>query len=268
MIDPQMNRDGRLQSDLHAILTSFCGDDMGRSVAFRGCRPSTPRLSIRGADARPAASAMKVALAMAVVDKATAGKIDLAARIPVMTLSPTRYVSVLSAFDRESALSIREICRMTLVTSDNPLAVCLQGLADFAEVNRLLDDIGCRPPCRMAAGFGEDDLGPRNRVNVLTADDAVHLMSVVKAEPRYADLLLALKNNLHNTRMPALLPEEVAVMHKTGSLDGVVNDIGIVQDEQVEFIVAFLADNQPDPARTSNDVARCTLRLFNRLSEG
>ncbi len=257
-----------LQSDLFAVLSAFCGDDAGRSVTFRSRRPFASAISIRGSEARPAASVMKVALAMAVFRNAALGQVDLASRVPVRTFSPTRYVSILSAFDPESTLSVREVCRLALVTSDNPLAVHLQGLADFDAVNRLLAEVGCRPPCRMAAGFSEDELGVKNRVNVLTADDAVRLMSVVRDDPRYCDLALALKNNLRNNRMPALLPEHVAVIHKTGTLEGVANDVGIVQDERVEFIAAFLTDNQPDPIGTSNDIARCTLGLFDRLSAG
>ena len=263
---PSQNDQLRLQSDLLAILQSFCGHDMGRSVALRGCRPATPTISIRGREARPAASVIKIALAMAVFHEAAAGRVDLAARVPVRKFPPTRYVSILAGFDPESAMSVREITRFALITSDNPLAVYLQTLADFDEVNRLLAGIGCGPPCRMAAGFSEEELGPKNRVNILTADDTVHLLSVVKEDPRYGDLVLALKNNLRNNRMPALLPEHVAVIHKTGSLDGVSNDAGIVQDDRVEFIAAFLTENQPDPIQTSNDIASCTLRLFDRLN--
>ena len=145
------------------------------------------------------------------------------------------------------------------------LAVYLQTLVDYGDVNRLLADLGCGPACRMAAGFSEEELGPKNRVNILTADDTVRLLSVVKDDPHYADLVLALKNNLRNNRMPALLPEHVAVIHKTGSLDGVSNDAGIVQDDQVEFIVAFFTEGQSDPIQASTDIASCTLRLYDRL---
>ena len=107
---------------------------------------------------------------------------------------------------------------------------------------------------------------PANRVNILTADAAVHLMSVLRSDPVYADLMTGLKNNLRNNRMPALLPDETAVFHKTGSLDGVANDVGIVQDDKVDFVLAFLTDRQSDPAQTSNDIAACTARVYEVLA--
>jgi len=254
-----------LASTVTDILRAFCGDDAGRSVAFRGTRPAVPDISIRGSEPRPAASVMKVPLLMAIFQRARRGELDLARMVPVETFATTRYVSVLAAFDAGHALSLREVCRLAVITSDNPLVVHLQGLVDFAAVNRLLAEIGCGPPCHMGAGFTDPELGPANRVNILTADAAVHLLSVLRSDPTYADLMTGLKNNLRNNRMPALLPDEAAVFHKTGSLDGVANDVGIVQDDKVDFTLAFLTDRQRDPAQTSNDIAACTLRVYEAM---
>jgi beta-lactamase class A len=256
-----------LTSTVTDILRAFCGDDTGRSVAFRGTRPAIPDISIRGSEPRAAASVMKVPLLMAIYQRARRGELDLARTVPVETFGTTRYVSVLAAFDAGHALSLREVCRLALITSDNPLVVHLQSLVDFAAVNRLLAEIGCGAPCRMAAGFTDPELGPANRVNILTADAAAHLFAVLRSDPTYADLMTGLKNNLRNNRMPALLPDEAAVFHKTGSLDGVANDVGIVQDDKVDFTLAFLTDRQGDPAQTSNDIAACTLRVYEALAK-
>jgi len=250
------------EAAIRRILESFCGDDAGRSVAFHSHYPAKLAVSIRGDDARPAASVMKIAQAMAVHRLAAQGRVDLDHEVPVGRFPATRYVSILAAFDPGRRLSIREICRLALITSDNPLAVYLQGLAPFDTVNALLADHGCGPPCRMAAGFSEAELGARNRVNVLTAQAATRLLHAVWTEPVYADLALALKNNLRNNRIPALLPEHLAVMHKTGSLDGVVNDAGIVFDQDIAFTLAILCDRQADATATSAEIAACALALY------
>ena len=249
------------------ILRSFCHDDAGRSVAFRGNVPAIPHISFRGAEPRPAASVMKVPLLMAVYRRAARGELDLASMVPIETFAATRYVSILAAFDPGRELSLREVCRLALITSDNPLVVHTQSLVDFETVNRLLGEIGCGPPCRMAAGFTDPELGPANRTNVLTADAAVHLMSVLRSDPLYADLMVGLKNNLRNNRIPALLPDHVAVFHKTGSLEGVADDVGIVQGDTVDFILAFLTDRQGDTAKTSNDIAACAARVYEALAQ-
>ena len=251
-----------IQADLQAILIGFCGEDAGRSVALRV--RDLPDLSVRAAVPRPAASVIKIALAMPVVRAGAEGRLDLDEQVPVTAFSKTRYVSILAAFDGARTLSVREICRLALITSDNPLAVYLQARVGLDAVNALLAQV-CGPGCRMDAGFSEAELGPANRVNVLTAKAALDLLGAVRADPAYADLLKALDHNLRNTRIPALLADDVWIAHKTGSLNGVVNDAGIVRGQGVEFTVAFLTDGQPDAAHTSNAIADCSLKLFERL---
>ena len=107
----------------------------------------------------------------------------------------------------------------------------------------------------MAAGFAEHELGRANRVNVLTAGDAVRIFDAMLKEPRYAPIVRVLENNLRNNRIPALLPEDIVVAHKTGSLDGVVNNAGVVSFGGRAFTLAVLTDNQPDPIATSRDIA-------------
>jgi len=210
---------------------------------------------------------MKIALAMAVHRFASQGLVDLDAMVPVSRFAPTRYVSILAAFEPERLLSVREICRLALITSDNPLTVYLQTLASFEAVNGLLADYGCGPPCRMAAGFSEDELGERNRVNVLTADATARLLRAIWTEPVYADLARALNNNLRNNRIPALLPEHLAVMHKTGSLNGVVNDAAVIFDAEIAFTLVFLCDGQADTIATSSAIAACALAIYDCLKE-
>ncbi len=247
------------------ILQAFCGADCGRSVAFEAYHPVTFKVAIKGDEPRPAASVMKVPLAMAVYRSASRGEIDLEARVPASLFPPTRYVSILAAFAPDHMLSVREICRLTLMTSDNPLAVHLGKLVGFDAVNAVLEETGSRQPCRMAAGFTEAELGPANRVNVLTAGAAARLLHAVWTSPVYADLALALRNNLRGNRIPALLPERLQVMHKTGSLEGVVNDVGIVSDGNLAFTLAFLCDRQVDPLQTSTEIARCALEVYEEM---
>lgn len=254
-----------LPATIAAILQDFCGSDPGRSVAFEAYRPFRFAAGMRGDEPRPAASVIKTALAMAVHRSASSGEVDLERRVEVSQFPPTRYASVLAAFEPGHTLSVREICRLALITSDNPLTVHLQGIASFGAVNALLEELGCDPVCRMAAGFSEAELGAPNRANILTAKGALRLLQAAWNDPRYADLAVAMKNNLRGQRIPARLPEHLAVMHKTGSLQGVANDVGIIFDDEVAFGLAFLCDRQPDTILTSTEIGRCVLDVYDTI---
>jgi beta-lactamase class A len=247
------------------ILNDFVNGDAGRSVSFRTHSDVAAECSINGDTIRPAASVMKLPMIMAVFKKATLGKINLDERVPASTFSKTRYVSVLAAFDSKTALSIREISRLAIITSDNPLAVFLNSIIPFDEVNALLFDICGDNQIVMKASFTEDELGSKNRVNTLTCISSLKLLSELRQNPIYEDILLAMRNNLRGNRIPAQLPESALVAHKTGSLAGVVNDIGFVEHGNVRFSVAFLTDNQADTLQTTNDISACTLSIHDYL---
>src|ERR1700751_1332776 len=113
----------QLPGTMVAIRRAFCGSDPGRSVAFEAYYPFKFKAAVKGDAPRPAASVIKTALAMAVYRSASRREIDLERRVEVSQFPATRYASVLAAFAPDHLLSVREICRLALITSDNPLAV-------------------------------------------------------------------------------------------------------------------------------------------------
>lgn len=253
----------KANADLAEILHQFVNGDAGRTVSVQALSGLAVECSINAEVLRPAASVIKLPMIMAIYKKAALGLIDLEKKVPVSTFSETRYVSVLAAFDQDTSFSIREICRLAIITSDNPLAVYLNTLVAFDEVNALLLELCADNRLLMRAGFSESELGPKNRENTLTGLACHKLLSEVWGNPLYRDVLFAMRNNLRGNRIPAEIPESVLVAHKTGSLSGVVNDIGLIEDGTFNFSVAFLTDNQSDPLRTTKDISESALAIYN-----
>lgn len=257
----------QIEQDIAQALDLFVGTDNGRSVAFVCDAPIVLEAGRNADIARPAASVMKIPLAMAVYARAQSGALDLDKTVPISTFTKTRYVSILAGFDKAHELSLREICRLALITSDNPLAVFLQTLVGFDAVNAVLSGLLGSRDCKMGAGFSEEDLGPRNRASLLTANACLKLLAEVSANPLYRDLFVGLQNNLRNNRIPARLPDSAVIAHKTGSLDGVANDAGLVEDGPLRFRIAFLTDRQADTEQTTSDIAACSARIFQALQQ-
>jgi len=247
------------------IAARFCGRDAGRSIAVFADRLGVAPIGVNTQVSRPAASVIKVAVIMALFDQAAAGRLDLSEHIPISVLGETRYCSILKAFDTERTLSLREVAALSLITSDNPAMVFLMSRVTFDDIAKVFDAAGCSEHAACRAGFSEAELGPANRANQLTATDTVRLFQHLNTNTRFAPIVTFLENNLRNARIPALLPEDVVIAHKTGTLDGVVNDAGIISQGGQSFIVAFLSDRQADPVATQSDIANCALELFATL---
>lgn len=269
-----MSRDEATErAALQAAIERFAGDDGGRSAALR-YRPISRdgavavTLHANGETLRPVASVIKVALVMALYDLDAAGVLSLGEQVPVGSLGATRYCSIMKAFDCDRSLSLAELAALALITSDNPAAVMIEDRVGYDAVNAVLKRAGLAADRQMRAGFRETELGPANRANQLTVLDTIALFDLLASQPRYQPVVVALENNLRNARIPALLPDEAVIAHKTGSLEGVVNDAGIVRLGETAFTVAFLTDGQADAVATSTDIATCVEALYFQIAGG
>ena len=78
-------------------------------------------------------------------------------------------------------------------------------------------------------------------------------------------MLVLLLNQRVNDRLPANLPANTKVAHKTGNLDQVVNDAGIVYGPSANFILVVLGQGVDDGIATTAE-ARLARTLYDRFN--
>ena len=74
-----------------------------------------------------------------------------------------------------------------------------------------------------------------------------------------SSILAILKQQQVNDRIPALLPDDVTVAHKTGNLDEVVHDVGLIYVDAGAVTLVLMTENVPDV-----DAATRTLQTISR----
>jgi beta-lactamase class A len=248
-------------------VTDFANAESGRSVALVALRGPNVQVTVNEEYPRPAASLLKVPLVVAVYEQARSGRQSLDDPVPRKRLGATAYSSILEAFSADHVFSIKELCSLALITSDNPITEYLLELVGLNAVNRAIQRLGARHTV-MRVGFGDADVAnERGRLNVTTAADALTMMTRMAEDSFYEPLIHALKNNLRNIRIPLRLPDTLPIAHKTGSLEGAANDMGIVYGCQVDLAVAFLCDGQADTARTSLAIGDCMAAVWDAWGE-
>ncbi|WP_374763345.1 serine hydrolase [Yunchengibacter salinarum] len=237
---------------IQAAIRRFASGGARRSVAVQRLEDGAPLLHEAGHAPRPAASVIKLALAIAAEEAFQANRLNGDETRRVADLPDTRYASVIHGLSPDHRLSLREMLHLTLITSDNPMTTCLLDAVGMAAVNAVLRRLAAHPESRMDVGFDETALGPRGRANRLTAADAIALMAHIHAH--YPTLEAALASSLRNTRLSLFLDEDWHAPHKTGSLNGVVNDVGMVAHKGRGFLIAVLTDGEADPVATARTI--------------
>ncbi len=77
------------------------------------------------------------------------------------------------------------------------------------------------------------------------------------------EMIKVLLHQTHNTLIPAFLPKEVKVAHKTGTITGVHHDSGIVfLPDGRKYVVVFLSKNIEDDTNATLTMARASEMIY------
>jgi beta-lactamase class A len=258
--------DADIRRRVESAVSDFVNQEPPRAVALESLRGPLISVSVNGGLQLPAASLVKLPLATALYEQAAVGTLALDEHVLHRDLGRTAYPSVLQVFSDDHMFTLKELCGLMLATSDNPISQYLLDRVGINLVNREARRLGASST-RIVVGFLDELLGDRGRGNVTTADDALIILTALATNPAYESLIIALRNNLRNFRMPLRLPDTLPIAHKTGSLTGVAVDAGVAYGRNVDLAVAFLSDHQSDTARTSLSIGDCMGQIWDSLGE-
>ena len=215
--------------------------------------------NVNGHVLMPIASVAKMALVWVAMREHA----DSTITIKSADLAPTRYASVGQAWP--GRLTIPELCALSIMSSDNPTANYLMGLVGGPHA--LTERLQARgvEGIEIASDFQDSTFSSSAYDNKATPLAIANFFRrVFEGSGSGADSWLWswLLNNVRNTRIPALLPDEVEVAHKTGTLLGVTNDIGAVRVGETWMILVLMVANHPPDLDVGMEQALLSQQLF------
>lgn len=253
----------------------------------------------------PTASTVKVPILFALYRKVAAGELDLSQRVTLAAHHRVAGSGVLQDLDLDLQPTLRDLATLMITVSDNQATDMLYVLLGGVFIETVAREIGMtrthtprsirallydlvgmdtedpahtyamnRERLRTttpntggwALGTGDDNdvSTPRDMVTLLTHLHAGHDPSPAAC----AAMLDILKRQKFNTIIPLLLPPQTEVAHKTGSIHGVRNDVGIVYAPESAggpYAVALMSRRLSDPvagARSLADLSRAVWDAF------
>ncbi len=79
-------------------------------------------------------------------------------------------------------------------------------------------------------------------------------------------MLDLLKSQKLNNKLPKYLPQEIDVAHKTGEIDSLTHDAGIVYAPTSDYIIVILSDSN-DPNSAEERIAEVSKNVYNYYSQ-
>lgn len=293
-----------VEQQLRTVIGSVAG--AGVEIGVYARHFATGREITVNADTRfPTASTVKVPILFALYREAAAGRIDLSRRVALEARHRVAGSGVLQDLDPGLEPTLHDLATLMITVSDNQATDMLYALLGGDAIQRIAHETGMantftprsiRAMLHDLVGMDADNpthtyavnrerlrtapanasgwsLGTGDDNNVSTPRDMATLLVRIHAgqDPSpaaCAAMIDILKRQKYNTIIPLLLPPEVEVAHKTGSIHGVRNDVGIVYAPEASggpYAVALMSRRLSDPvagARTLADVSRAVWDAF------
>jgi len=255
----------------------------------------------------PTASTLKVPILYELYRQADAGLVDLTERVTLRHATRVPGSGVYQHLDEGLQPTIRDLAELMITVSDNWATDLLFDRLGKEQIAGTLASLGLGQTflpltikelfCALA-GISPDDpgaeydalreylktytpepdsvgLAPDSRNDVSSPADMVRLMTLIDAghglSPASRDAMIEiLKHQNFTTIIPARLPidERIETAHKTGSLRGIKNDVGIVYSPKVKYAIAFMSRQQDDVPEVVDRMARASRWVWDRLSAG
>jgi len=254
------------------------------------------------------ASVFKIPIIATVMRDVDAGKIRLDQRIPLRFEERVPGSGVLQELDSGAELTVKDLAMLMTIVSDNyatDMLISLVGLDKIEAYMRELglDNIylpqtcwqllnrcvGMEEPSPSPAGFAEYerreetgdyellvDVGaPTTENNVATPAELNRLLTMIAKKEilsaSSSDLILdILRRQQYNSRLPYLLPPGTKVAHKTGTVNEVVNDSGIIYlpEGKGQIAITVLSRKVEEKQAAEHTIAKVARAVYDQAIGG
>jgi len=228
------------------------------------------------------ASTIKVAILLAVYGEIDRGHLVPQSRLHVRNRFLSAYdgspFRVLADRDADSevhaaigkTMRISELALHMIATSSNLATNLLLDLIGLETVQRTLDRFGLTG-IDMRRGVEDEKAYEHGIVNRVTANGLVALLRLIAEERAYSpELSREMLDILHQQEfkkgIPARLPREVRVAHKTGDISTVAHDAGVVYaPARKPYVIAILTEWSADAGSRSPTIAAISHAVYDAL---
>jgi beta-lactamase class A len=228
------------------------------------------------------ASTIKVAILLSVYGEIDSGRIVPQSRVHVRNRFLNAYdgspFRVLADRDADSevhaaigkTMRVNELALHMIATSSNLATNLLLDLIGLDAVRRTIDRFGLTG-LDVRRGVEDEKAFEHGIINRVTADGLVALLRLIAEERAYSpqlsrEMLDILHQQEFKKGIPARLPREVRVAHKTGDISTVAHDAGVVYAPgRKPYVIAILTEWTTDVGNRSSTIASLSHAVYEQL---
>ena len=153
---------------------------------------------------------------------------------------------ILSSYSNNSEISMKKLIYLMMTESDNTATNILIDILDMNNINTTINKLLCKNSAlnRKMMDFDSIKKGINNYTSALDLAIALErLYTNTCINKKYDTLILnIMKDRTNNSKIPSKLPSHIEISHKTGELDYIENDAGIIFTPYGDYILIILTE--------------------------
>jgi beta-lactamase class A len=239
----------------------------GTSVGVAAMAPSGDSFGHHAQQRFAAASTIKICIMIELYRQIDAGQHALADRRVMRDADRANGSGVMRHLHEGIEFTLNDLCYLMMSISDNTATNMLIDVTDQDRVNATMRALGMTQSV-LGRKMGLFNLGPAHENYAVPEEFAAAIAAIIghrAASPGACDAMLAMLEKQQNDRRIARhLPKQDPPRWgtKTGSMQGVTNDVGFIMIGSGPLIVSIYTANQPDRNLAEaqiGDIARAAL---------
>jgi beta-lactamase class A len=230
-----------------------------------------------------AASTMKTPVMIEVFKQQAAGKLSLQQMVTVKnefkSIIDSSVYSLNASDDSQqdlykkvgTRLPLSELVYQMIILSSNLATNLIIDMVDGKNVTQTMRGLGAND-IQVLRGVEDSKAFAKGLNNTTTAYDLAIIFSKmaegkVVSQTACDEMIRILLDQQHNTVIPALLPREVKVAHKTGSIAGVHHDSGIIfLPDGRKYVLVLLSKNLESDTAATTAMAKVSEMIYRYVS--
>ncbi|MDF2674226.1 MAG: putative beta-lactamase [Clostridiales bacterium] len=192
------------------------------------------------------ASLIKIPIMGEVLRQVSEGSLSLEQRIIVNWEDKVPF-SILTELSTGNSYTLKDLITLMIIQSDNTATNILIDLVGMDSINNFICNNGLSSTV-LGRKMMDFNARKEGRDNYTTAMDMANILEKIYNKElvnKDSSILMMdiLKKQLDNSMIRLFIPEETVIAHKTGGLDGIEHDTGIVLSEECDYIISVLTWN-------------------------
>lgn len=267
-----------LEEEIRSLMQATEGDF---GLAFRMLDDTDRELLINESEVFHAASTMKTPVMIELYKQAAAGEFDLQDSIRIVNefksiVDGSSFRMDLGVDSQEELYerigekaTIYELMYQMIIKSSNLATNILIDRVDAKNVTQTMRDLGAED-IQVLRGVEDLKAFDAGLSNTTTALDMMRIMEAIalgKVEGS-AEMVQILSDQYFKDLIPKLLPPDVKIAHKTGSITGVQHDTAILEvPGGSRYVLVILSKNLSDVPAGKEAIARMSRMIYDFVAE-